>query len=409
MYRRRCHDWHGRPDGLDHKGQKFRQIWLRPKRAMMHRYWTRWFPKAAGEFKAAKFREKRQDLDWTMPKSFELPKISHIHRNTKKKMTRRLLRRYRITPEMDWPSHWPTAKTYNAQVCPLPIRREYQKHPGLVTPRDGFNNTEMLKIPNFLHLTPTAIKRHCEAIKEFFTPFPESIKKQKKAFRDEYFPITMKYSDFVHQSNSIRDCRSRTVTLIMSDVTFNLKDVRERTKFRQLAGNRWNEQTKTLSFVVDRCYTRKQNQDYIDFLITALYSETKKEASWEKLKTRADTLNIDFQGSSTEDRLVNILAGIQKRSAEKEQKPVAFSPVLSEIEKDEKITKEVLRKHPKVKQYSRAWEKYMNKTETPETVRQYAKSIRRLLGIPEIKVPPSTQPQVPVKNSSQQQASSSSV
>lgn len=31
-----------------------------------------------------------------------------------------------------------------------------------------------------------------------------------------------------------------------------------------------------------RCFTRKQNRDYADYLLTALYHESKKAEEWEK-------------------------------------------------------------------------------------------------------------------------------
>jgi len=34
-----------------------------------------------------------------------------------------------------------------------------------------YANAELMKIPNFLHLTPAHVKKHCEALKrEFFPP-----------------------------------------------------------------------------------------------------------------------------------------------------------------------------------------------------------------------------------------------
>lgn len=67
--------------------------------------------------------------------------------------------------DQDWPSVWPTARTFHPASVPLPL------HQGFVPPGKGkappnkFANTELMKIANFLHLTPPAIKRHCEAIK----------------------------------------------------------------------------------------------------------------------------------------------------------------------------------------------------------------------------------------------------
>lgn len=63
----------------------------------------------------------------------------------------------------DWPSVWPTAKTFHPASVPLPLHQGWVE-PG-VTPPGKFANAELMKIPNFLHLTPPAIKKHCEALK----------------------------------------------------------------------------------------------------------------------------------------------------------------------------------------------------------------------------------------------------
>ena len=41
----------------------------------------------------------------------------------------------------------------------------FQKKPIANPPPDKYNNLELMKIPNFLHLTPDAIERQCKAIK----------------------------------------------------------------------------------------------------------------------------------------------------------------------------------------------------------------------------------------------------
>lgn len=69
--------------------------------------------------------------------------------------------------DQDWTSVWPTNKVFNANIVPLPVRQGYVKN---LNENDGlpptqYGNTELMKIPNFLHLTPPHIKKHCAAIK----------------------------------------------------------------------------------------------------------------------------------------------------------------------------------------------------------------------------------------------------
>lgn len=64
-------------------------------------------------------------------------------------------------------------------------------------------------------------------------------------------PITVKYSDFVHQGTSLRDMRARVVTIQVKLSSLALDD-HMREKFRRLAGNRYEEATDTLTIVTDR-------------------------------------------------------------------------------------------------------------------------------------------------------------
>lgn len=84
------------------------------------------------------------------------------------------------------------------------------------------------------------------------TPWPNL----SDADRANHFPLHLKYNDYVHQSCSIRDCRSRTVTLEMMQNGFDLKDEREFTKFRQLSGKRFDIYSKRFTIVIDRLVLR---------------------------------------------------------------------------------------------------------------------------------------------------------
>jgi len=111
--------------------------------------------------------------------------------------------------DQDWPSVWPVAKTFHPASVPLPLHQGWVE-PG-TTPPGKFANAELMKIPNFLHLTPPAIKRHCEALKQFCTEWPNNLETEEKI--DNHFPIQITTSDYCHSSPSIRDARTRIVTL----------------------------------------------------------------------------------------------------------------------------------------------------------------------------------------------------
>ena len=133
----------------------------------------------------------------------------------------------------DWPSVWPVARTFHPASVPLPLHQGYV--PANKPVPNKWGNLELMKIPNFLHLTPPAIQRHCEALKskcsisdgfsidpttllmmvldfvEFCTPWPANLQNPKEV--DDHFPLTIVSSDYCHSTPSIRDHRARIITL----------------------------------------------------------------------------------------------------------------------------------------------------------------------------------------------------
>ncbi len=65
--------------------------------------------------------------------------------------------------DQDWGSVWPVARSFHPASVPLPLHQGYV--PPQRAPPNKWGNLELMKIPNFLHLTPPVIKRQCEALK----------------------------------------------------------------------------------------------------------------------------------------------------------------------------------------------------------------------------------------------------
>lgn len=170
--------------------------------------------------------------------------------------------------DQDWGSVWPGPKTFHPAAVPLPIRQGYIEK-GVIP--DKFGNAELMKIPNFLHLTPPVVKRQCEALKKFCTPWPKALDSDEKC--EKHFPIEVISSDYCHSSPTIRDPLARIVTLKIKVSHLNLND-RAKDKFRRLVGDKYDEETDILTLVTDRCPTKKQNYDYAMYLLTALYHES---------------------------------------------------------------------------------------------------------------------------------------
>ncbi|XP_029426174.1 28S ribosomal protein S35, mitochondrial isoform X2 [Nannospalax galili] len=109
----------------------------------------------------------------------------------------------------DWPSVYPVAAPFKPSAVPLPIRMGYPVKKGVPMGKEG--NLELVKIPNFLHLTPVAIKRHCEALKDFCTEWPAALDTDEKC--EKHFPVEVDTSDYVSSGPSNRNPKARVVTL----------------------------------------------------------------------------------------------------------------------------------------------------------------------------------------------------
>jgi len=215
-------------------------------------------------------------------------------------------RRYKIAapprerlmkPDQDWPSVWPGPRTFHPASVPLPVRQGFAHLKGQATP-GKYANIELMKIPNFLHLTPPAIKRHCGAIKKFCTPWPKEL--DDVDVLEENYPLTELTSDYLNSSSSIRDFRSRVTTIQFKLSTLFL-DHTSRDKFLRLIGaERYDEETDLVTITADRCPYRKQNSEYCDYLLKACYYESRNREPWEKEQLDFDQIEYQIQNESDE-------------------------------------------------------------------------------------------------------------
>jgi len=186
-------------------------------------------------------------------------------------------RHTQMLPDQDWGSVWPAARTFHPASVPLPVRQGIPQVKTKITP-SKFANTELMKIPNFLHLTPPVVKRHCAAIRKFCTPWPKGLETGDDV--DNHFPLQVITSDYLSSSSSVRDRRSRVVVLKFKLSSLKLID-RAKDKIIRLLDQRYDHETDTVTLVSDRCPYRNQNIDYTKYLITALYFESNKAEAWE--------------------------------------------------------------------------------------------------------------------------------
>lgn len=103
--------------------------------------------------------------------------------------------------DQDWGAVWPGPRTYQPSTVPLAALRQGWVRPNRAPP-GKFANAELLKIPNFLHLTPPVIKKQCETLKKFCTAFPDGLETEEK--QEKHFPIRVTTADYVTGLPTIR-------------------------------------------------------------------------------------------------------------------------------------------------------------------------------------------------------------
>ena len=216
----------------------------------------------------------------------------------------------RMPTDQDWTNIWPTQSMFKQAVIPFPVRQGFVKtkveNEGI--PPAKYANTELLKIPNFLHLTPPHIHKYCNAIKKFCTPWPEGLDKKSDLLNK--FPLEITTSNYIYDGPSVRDERARTVTLEINIDTLRL-DKRAKDKFIRLAQHRYNPKNNVLTITTDRCPYRKQNEDYALYLLTTLYFESQKVQSWEKEMTEEDMKEYDWSKSKSRENITSIVERIK--------------------------------------------------------------------------------------------------
>lgn len=203
----------------------------------------------------------------------------------------------------DWGSVWPGPRSFHPATVPLPVRQGWVPLNKRATP-GKFANAELMKIPNFLHLSPPVIARQCEALKQFCTPWPKGLENAEP--QEEHFPIQFISSDYVHALPTIKNPLSRIVTIKLKLEKLKL-DKHGRDKFIRLVGERYNAETDELTIVTDRCPLQKQNFDYAMYLLTALYHESNIYEEWESTKSEADMEYYDWHKNQSKVTSTQIL------------------------------------------------------------------------------------------------------
>lgn len=239
--------------------------------------------------------------------------------------------------KQDWGAVWPGPRSFHPATVPLPVRQGWVENHK--TSPGKFANAELMKIPNFLHLSPPVISKQCEALKKFCTPWPSGIESEEK--QEEHFPIQFISSDYVHGLPTIKNPLSRIVTIKLKLDRLKL-DKHARDKFIRLVGERYDPETDELTIVTDRCPLKQQNYDYAQYLLTALYHESNITEEWEALKSEADMEYYDWHRNRSKVTSTEIL-NWRSTSDVKIEPPIEYAKsvenLLNEGENDYNLNK----------------------------------------------------------------------
>jgi len=117
-------------------------------------------------------------------------------------------RSQKMDPDQDWTNVWPTGAPFRHSATPFPVRMGVAKNrvenDGVVP--DKSINVELIKVSNFLHLTPRHVEKHCQVLQQFCTEWPEGLETEEDF--DKHFPVEVTTQDFVYNW-SLRDERSK--------------------------------------------------------------------------------------------------------------------------------------------------------------------------------------------------------
>jgi len=277
----------------------------------------------------------------------------------------------RMSTDQHWPSVWPAARVFHPAVVPLPLHMGYvEDHlKDRISIPDKWANAELMKIPNFLHLTPPAVKAHCQVLKKFCTPWPQELKTDEDC--EQHFPLEFVFTDFIHATPTIRDPRARMVKLRFKTKGLPL-DHHAKDKMIRLVNcnqTRYNAKTGEITLISDRCPMKKQNYDFLQYLLTATFFESWKTEEWELTdKTPQDWEKFYWTKSDAFKRISFYLQQVDPDYQESTSSTGSEGRVASLMEKD-----------PRVKSYESSLSSIFESGENKETLAKYKEAVVALL------------------------------
>ncbi|XP_061577096.1 small ribosomal subunit protein mS35 [Cololabis saira] len=265
----------------------------------------------------------------------------------------------KMAVDQDWLAVYPSATPFRPNSIPLPVRMGYPVRGGIPPEKKG--NLELIKIPNFLHLTPAAIKKHCEALKPFCTEWPSALDTDAKCDMD--FPVKVESTDYMSAGQSLRNPSARIVHLKVKLSSLNLDD-HARKKMLKLVGERYCKDTDILTITTDSCPLRQQNYDYAMYLLTVLFHESWKFEPWEAEKSVADREEYIWEDSPSQKNILDVLLRMKVAG-----------------EGDDQEARDQLLERREVQEYKDSVVRLKNEGESESTMLQYKEAVKKVLSL----------------------------
>ena len=184
------------------------------------------------------------------------------------------LKDWRSHLDEDWTHVWPVSRVFDHHVVHLPLRAGAKTFGNEPRP-NSISNQELMKVPNFLHLTPKHIEMHIKALKPLCTRWPTSM-------TESSFPVRFRTYNFLRPGGSTLHPRSHAVEMTV-DINAIPLFVEKRQKLLAIVGKRCHPRSQKLVLKSDTLPSRKLNKDHLKYQLLALYSEVAKTEDWEKV------------------------------------------------------------------------------------------------------------------------------
>ena len=179
--------------------------------------------------------------------------------------------------KFDFSDVYPSEKPFDPYLIGLPVRGGGHKIRKELPPL-AEGNAVFWQSPNFFHLTPPAIEKHCEALRPLLAQWPSDL---------PYCPVEVETTDYLLSGNERYHQDGRHVRMEVDFDSLQLTG-RPREKMLELLEDKYDIDRNVIKLESRRCPTKTQNKDYLLYLLKVLYYEANRSEKWEEKRLATD-------------------------------------------------------------------------------------------------------------------------